>query len=320
MDRRISLFSKNSDQSRNCLGLNARAISLFFAQCLLLLFLIVGLTACQSSESPTNSSPGTQATQPSGGGETTDDELIVDEPEASPAGDIEQAWQAGPHADTYVEGDNNICARCHAPVVFMPSMDDLSPSCLVCKFEIAPPPASIAQETWTNIECNVCHRIDKKDEVEPEFAWLLFLQIKEYEPVASSTELCGKCHADPDLDLPGHTAVVVGGAHTDYSCTDCHDAHSTTAASCGAAGCHDDMGADVPGHDEAHESVYCVACHDAGDMTIGPDEDLGSWITFLPADSEGVSYPFTSHNTQLEASCDRCHYSNNPWDLSEDLN
>ncbi|MCK5053054.1 MAG: hypothetical protein KAR65_02175 [Anaerolineales bacterium] len=320
MDRRISLFSKSANQSRNFHGLNARAISLFIGQCLLLLFLIIGLTACQSSdESPTDASPGTQATQPSGGGETTgEDPVDVQEPTA--AGEIEQAWQGSPHSDTYVEGDNNICARCHAPVAFVPSIDDISESCLVCKFEIAPPPASIAQDMWTNIECNVCHLVDKNDEVEPEFAWLLFLLINEYEQVDSSTELCGKCHADPDLDLPGHTAVVVGGAHADYSCTDCHDAHSTTPASCGAAGCHDDMAADIPGHDEAHEAVSCVACHDAGGKAVGPDDDLGAWITFLPPDSEGVSYPFSSHNTQLEANCDRCHYPNNTWGLSEDVN
>lgn len=317
MDRRISLFLKISGQSRNSRGLNARAMTQFFSQCLILLFLIAGLTACQSSESPTASSPDAQATQPSRGGEATSEDP-VDEQEAPSAGDIKQAWQTSPHANTYVEGDNNVCARCHAPVVFVPSIDDISESCLVCKFEIAPPPNSLAQETWTNIECNVCHLVNKNDEVEPEYAWLLFLLINEYEQVDSSTELCGKCHTDPDLDLPGHMAVIVGGAHADYSCTDCHDAHSTTA-SCGAAGCHDDMAADIPGHDEAHESVSCVACHDADDMAIGPGEDLGTWITFLPPDSEGVSYPFTSHNTQLEANCDRCHYPNNPWNFSEDV-
>ncbi len=312
----MSLLSKNPDQSRNCLGLKTRAMTVNFAQCLLLLFLIAGLTACQSSESPTASSPGTQATQPSGDGEPTGEDP-VDVQEPASAGEIEQAWQGSPHSNTYVEGDNNVCARCHAPAVFVPSIDDIAESCLVCKFEIAPPPASIAQEEWTNIECNVCHLVNKNDEVEPEYAWLLFLLINEYEQVDSSTELCTKCHADPGLDLPDHTAVVVGGAHADYSCTDCHDAHSTTA-SCGAAGCHDDMGADIPGHDEAHESVSCVACHDAGDMAVGPDEDLGTWITFLPPDSEGISFPFTSHNTQLEASCERCHYPNNTWGLSED--
>lgn len=314
----MSLFSKNADRRRTYRDLNAREIAFFLAQCLLLLILVAGLTACQSSDSPTSASPGTQVTKPSGGGETTVEEP-VNEQETPSAGDIEQAWQASPHANTYVEGNNNVCARCHAPVAFVPSMDDISPSCLVCKFEVAPPPASISQEMWTNIECNVCHLVDKNDEVEPEFAWLLFLLINEYEQVDSSTELCGKCHADPNLELPGHTVVAVDGAHADYSCTDCHDAHNTTA-SCAAAGCHDDMGSDIPGHDEAHESVSCVACHDAGDMAVGPDDALGAWITFLPPDLEGVSHPFTSHNTQLEASCDRCHYSNNTWGLSEDVN
>ncbi|MCK5319301.1 MAG: hypothetical protein KAJ55_15420 [Anaerolineales bacterium] len=318
MNRIIALFSTYSYQIRNRRGINARAVTVFIAQCILILFLTAGFAACQSTESPTDSSSVTQATQPSGGGETTVEEP-TGEPEPSSAGAIEQAWQAGPHSETYVEGDNNLCARCHAPVVFVPSIDDLDPSCLVCKFEVAPPPASIAQDTWTNVECNVCHLVNKNDEVEPEFTWLLFLLLNEYEQVASSTELCGKCHAESDLDLPGHTAVVVGGAHAGYSCTDCHDAHSTTALSCGAAGCHDDMGADIPGHDDAHESVSCMACHDAGEMGVGPDDDLGAWITLLPPDSEGISYPFSSHNTQLEASCDRCHYPNNAWGLTEDI-
>ena len=318
MDRRLPRTPKKSSKNRICLGLNVRAIPLFFAQCLLLLFLIAGLAACNSSESPTPSSPDTKATQPSGGEETTSEEP-VDEPEDASAGDIEQAWQSSPHADTYVEGDNNVCARCHAPAAFVPSMDDISESCLVCKFEIAPPPASIAQETWTDIDCNVCHLVDKNDEVDPEFAWLLFLLINEYEDVASSTELCAKCHTDPELvDLPGHASVVVGGAHVDYTCTDCHDAHSTTA-SCSAPGCHDDMAAEVPGHDETHGSISCVACHDASDMAVGPDDELGAWNTFLPPDSEGISYPFTSHDIQLAALCDRCHYPNNTWGLSTDV-
>jgi hypothetical protein len=222
----MSLFSKISDRGQNSRGLNTLATTKLFTQCLILLFLIAGLAACQSSDSPTDSSPGAQATPTSGGGESTGEDP-VDEPEAPSASEIEQAWQTSPHADTYVEGDNNVCARCHAPVVFVPSIDDISESCLVCKFEIAPPPASLAQETWTNIECNVCHLVNKNDEVEPEFAWLLFLLINEYEQVDTSTELCTKCHTDPGLDVPGHTAVVVGVAHADYACTDCHDAHST---------------------------------------------------------------------------------------------
>jgi hypothetical protein len=311
-------FSRISTLSFTCRYLNARSTGLFFAQFFLLLFLIGGLAACQSSGSPTTSSPDTQATQPESGGETTSEDP-TEEPEEVSAGDIQRAWQSSPHADTFVEGDNNECARCHAPAAFVPSMDDLAPSCQVCKFEIAPPPATIAEGNWTNIECNVCHLVDKNDEVDPEFAWLLFLLINEYEQVDSSTELCGKCHNDPELlELPGHAAVVVGGAHADFSCTECHDAHSTTA-SCAAAGCHDVLTEGTSGHDETHESVSCVACHDADGMAVGPDEELGAWITFLPPDLEGVSYPFTSHNLQLEALCDRCHYPDNPWDLADDV-
>ena len=71
-------FSKNSDRCRNYRGLNARATTKFFTQCMILLFLIAGLAACQSSESPTISSPDTQATQPSGGGETPDEGIGID--------------------------------------------------------------------------------------------------------------------------------------------------------------------------------------------------------------------------------------------------
>ncbi len=98
--------------------------------------------------------------------------------------EIQQAWQIGPHVDTFVvtaEETNMACARCHAPAAFIPSMDDLSEACLICKFEIDPPPPLVPPEEWTNIECNVCHLVSKKGEVDPEYAWLLFLQIQEYE-------------------------------------------------------------------------------------------------------------------------------------------
>jgi hypothetical protein len=39
----------------------------------------------------------------------------------------------------------------------------------------------------------------------------------------------------------------------------------------------------------------------------------------LPVNADGVSVPFTSHNTQLEATCERCHYPDNPWDLLADV-
>jgi hypothetical protein len=275
------------------------------------LLLAILLVACQSD----TSTPGVTTTKPDQQSSPVAD--VVPDPEGPT---IEQSWQSSPHADTFVEtaaGKNNLCARCHAPAVFVPTMEDIPESCFTCKFEIAPPPPFIPQEEWTNIECNVCHLVNKDGEAEPEFAWLLFLMINEYEEVDSSTELCGKCHADADLNLSDHELIVVSGAHADFTCTDCHDAH-VLATSCGAAGCHDEI-QEIPGHDEDHEVVTCGACHDASDLEVGPDEDLGSWLTFLPANAEGVSVPFTSHNTQLEASCERCHYPDNPWDLSEDV-
>jgi hypothetical protein len=198
-------------------------------------------------------------------------------------------------------------------------MDDIPEACLTCKFEIDPPPPFISAEEWTNIECNVCHKVSKKGEVEAEYAWLLFLQIQEYEQVASSTELCGKCHAEADLGLPDHESILVDGAHVDYFCTDCHDAHDTTAT-CSTVGCHEDVlaaSADISGHDEDHASVACVACHDASGLEIGLDEERGIWFTFLAPGTEGGT--FTSHNIVLEAPCERCHYPENPWGLIESV-
>ena len=286
----------------------------------IVLLLATLLVACQ----PDTVAPGVTQPQPQGStpGEGTELPVQVTEDAGAEPNlqEIQQAWQIGPHADTFVvtsEGENNACARCHAPAAFIPSIDDLSEACLICKFEIDPPPPLVPAEEWTNIECNVCHLVSKKGEVDPEYAWLLFLQIQEYEEVASSTELCGKCHAEADFDMPGYKPIIVGGAHTDYFCTDCHDAHGTYA-SCGAAGCHDEV-QDTLGHDDVHDAVTCVACHDASGLEVRLDEDLGLWVTSLPADAEGISYPFTSHDIQLEVSCNRCHYPENPWDLLEDV-
>jgi hypothetical protein len=145
--------------------------------------------------------------------------------------------------------------------------------------------------------------------VEPGFAWLEIAAIDEYVEVASSTELCVKCHAE--VDVPDHQPVLADGPMASFLCTDCHDAHDT-AASCTSAGCHDDLlaaAAPAPGHDEDHQAVACVACHDASNLEVGPSEDQGIWITL----------PYTSHSIQSEAPCDRCHFANNPWDLAEDV-
>ncbi len=247
----------------------------------------------------------------------------VENPEPDPAA-IEAAWQSSPHADSFVldaNGQNNTCARCHAPINWMPSMDDLPESCYTCKFELEDPPSTIAESEWTDIPCNICHEVDKKGNVQAEYAWLEIAPLGEYAQVASPSELCLKCHSA--AEVPGHGTVQLGGDHPGYVCTDCHSAHDSTT-SCDAVGCHPDVkepATPIPGHDQDHQSVTCGACHDANGMEVGPDEESDLWTTFISASTEtgAERFPFTSHNVVLEANCERCHFVSNPWGLSENV-
>jgi hypothetical protein len=297
-----------------------------------LFFLIIGLAACQTESEPppevieiqeaqaeasiqrdSTSIPETQAPTVVG--------VKVENPEPDPAA-IEAAWQSSPHADTFIldaNGQNNTCARCHAPINWMPSMADLPESCYACKFELEDPPSTIAESDWNDIPCNICHKVDKKGNVEAEFAWLEIAPLGEYADVASPSELCLKCHTA--ADVPGHSTIQLGGDHPDYICTDCHSAHDTST-SCDAVGCHPDViepVTPIPGHDQDHRSVTCGACHDASGMEVGPDKESGLWTTFISGSAEdGVDrFPYTSHNVVLDARCDRCHFVNNPWGLSD---
>ena len=319
---------------------------------LAIVFLLFVLSACQSADSaatpvaeegaqPTQASqtdsvePGEEGNEPAESEEIEEGEPVENQTEAETESEpeppsepdpiaIEAAWNASPHADSYVlndAGENNTCARCHAPVNWLPSMDDIPETCLTCKFEVKNPPPLIAESEWEHISCNVCHEVDKKDNVKPEYAWLEIAQIGEYAEVATPTELCLKCHNE--IDLPEHGVAQLGGAHADYECTQCHDAHDTVA-SCGAVDCHDDVvtpAEPIPGHDEDHQSVACVACHDAGEMEVGPVEETGEWMTLIAVSPQGEAavIPFTSHNTVLEAPCERCHFPGNPWGLTENL-
>ena len=303
--------------------------------------LLLGISACQSGGEPTQNP--VKATQP--GVETQDepddapvsqpgdisDDQLDDSPDEVEQPNVEVAdisdpqmiltsWGGSSHADTFVldeEGNNNTCARCHAPFVWLPSIDDVPESCLVCKFELKDPPPLIPENDWVMIECIICNEVDKKGNVEADYAWLEIAQIEEYAEVESSTDLCQKCHTA--VEIPGHAVPQLGGAHADYVCTECHDAHDTIA-SCTASGCHEDVvepAAPIAGHDEDHEVVGCVACHDSGEMEVDLDEEQGRWTTFAPdpGNGEGI-VPLISHNTVLSAPCDRCHYADNPWDLS----
>lgn len=291
----------------------------------LVLMTALALAGCQSDGTITASPEETQAVPQSN--QTTP--LQTEQPTSAPesaAGpgetdlaSINSAWQSSPHAGTFVlddQGQNNTCARCHAPVNWSPSIEELPESCFACKFELEEPAPLIPENAWANISCNVCHEVDKKGNVQPEYAWLEIAPLEEYTEVASSTELCLKCHAP--VDIPNHGSVDVSGVHQGYDCTRCHSAHST-AASCNSAGCHGDTA--IPAHDAYHQSVTCAACHDGAGMEVGLDEETRLWNTYLsiPTGVNGDQHEFTSHNIVLEVDCGRCHFAGNPWELSESV-
>lgn len=298
-----------------------------FAVLALAVLLLAFLAGCQSS-TPVVESEGPGDVPVSSAGEDSDPASQSSgdpAPENAPAEPqdpetIQANWPSSPHAATFVvdaNGNNSTCARCHAPANFVPTMDDMPASCSTCKFEVEDPPPYIEETAWSSIQCNVCHEV-KKDKVQPEIKWLEIAQIEQYAEVASSTELCLKCHAPQDI--PDHWGIQLEGVHADKGCTDCHDSHATTA-SCTASGCHEDVmtaSSTIPGHDEAHKSVACTACHDAGGLDVGPRSEDGIWTTFISIKDGSEQKPVISHNISLEAPCERCHFPGNPWELPED--
>ncbi len=241
---------------------------------------------------------------------------------------IWQAWEKSPHADTYdlEKGPNTYCARCHSPRNWDPAAKiGEPPNCVSCKFSFESSPRLaesnplVPEHEWKDIGCQVCHRADSGT-VRSEIAWLN-AAAGEYEAVDSSTALCEKCHTDTETIK--HKRNVDGEAHPDFTCTDCHDPHST-AASCAAFGCHAGVLAtdtSVTGHGPPHEPVTCVACHDASGLAVGPLENQDVWITFRTTELLGRSQtkPYQSHYLQVSADCSRCHYVDNPWGLQESV-
>jgi hypothetical protein len=236
----------------------------------------------------------------------------------------EEGWAMSSHADTYVisaEGKNDTCARCHSPVQWLPGPDDIPESCLACKFDVDVPPPLFSEEEWEHVPCKTCHRTNG-DDVGEEIAWLEIPSIEEYIDMDSTTKLCRKCHET--TDFPDHKpAIVLSEEHADLLCTECHDPHSNMTT-CAKSGCHESVivGAEpVPGHDEDHTSVSCTACHDAAGLQVGPNEDGDMWVTYasLMLDGEESLLPHSSHAVQTQVTCDRCHFSANPWGLSEDV-
>lgn len=205
-------------------------------------------------------------------------EPVVEQPTPTPTplptavpGQIEywQAWQSGPHADTYdlEKGPNTYCAKCHAPVNWDPSATiDEPPNCVSCKFSFETEPRIaegnplVPQEEWADIGCEMCHRVGENNRVSPEISWY-DTATGFHETVSDSTALCKQCHLDNETLRHERT---VSGVHDGFTCTACHDPHST-AADCRE--CHMvEMAeaavsntASIPGHTEAH--TQCIDCH-----------------------------------------------------------
>ena len=251
------------------------------------------------------------------------------------------AWESGPHS-IYDQGHgpNDWCARCHSPQNWNPEATvGRPPNCVSCKFPgqemtVGDGNVLIPEEDWYAIPCESCHVMENG--YAGEIAWLNPIKM-EYESVATSTELCEKCHVTTTGNAFGsavdHRVNLGGSAHLNYGgflgeeapptyCTDCHDPHTTDPLQC--VDCHAE---DIEKAEHAfgsyalmRDTVTCMACHDASGADVGPhpDEDIDLWTPILT--EMGRSGPTTSaivsHSIVYEVTCDRCHYEGNPYDLT----
>ena len=304
----------------------------------ILVLLVVG---CQSPESQSVSNGESADPQGNQGGENNQGSQSGDGPKNTEAvggsgTDLlivaQQEWEKSPHTSTFVVDDknqNNTCARCHAPKNWMPTLEDIPESCKACKFELEDPPPFISENEWSGMTCLVCHEEDKKGVIQPEVMWLEIPALEEYASVETYTDLCLKCH--DTTNVPNHGEVSVGGDHAGMLCTDCHPPHSTITT-CDSVDCHpaDQAPDPIQGHDDFHQNVSCAACHDSAGWDVGIDEESGVWITYSPWSQEIIiaegdsiinsgMVPFASHDIVKAVNCDRCHFADNEWGLTADV-
>ena len=234
--------------------------------------------------------------------------------------EIEMRWEAGVHAQTYVEnetGANSSCAQCHAPLEWQPLSSELPPAWVQAGLKGLSAPIAIAESNWPDVGCEVCHP-QPRDQITGEISWLSIPSKSIYELRDTSSHLCLTCH----LPAPGgdHTPLVFEGVHSELTCTDCHDAHDGSA-SCGTTTCHQPFAEEceaIETHDNPHRVVTCSGCHDGLGLPIGWNEEQEKWDTFTGGDPQIASEAdvFSSHALVLEVDCDRCHApGDHPWDL-----
>lgn len=252
------------------------------------------------------------------------------------------ALEEGPHGDTWGEGKgpNTWCARCHSPQNWDPAaFVGPPPSCMTCKFPTddemrhAEGNPFVPEEEWVGIQCDTCHRTEEGVVLEGN-AWLNPVTM-EYQDVNTPTELCEKCHVTTTGNAFGsgveHKITLGGSAHLNYGgflgetppptyCSDCHDPHTGEPKNC--EDCHTIAEADhAKGKYGVMKIVSCMACHDADGYDVGPhpDEEMGGiWVP--QETTQGRGGPSTdaviSHSIVYEVSCDRCHFEENPWELT----
>jgi hypothetical protein len=72
-------------------------------------------------------------------------------------------------------------------------------------------------------------------------------------------------------------------------------------------------------HTRIHNSVECVACHDASGLDVGPNEEDNIWTAIRTIENPfgAIPEPYVSHNLTRIVDCSRCHFKDNPWEIAE---
>lgn len=236
------------------------------------------------------------------------------------AGEVEERWERGVHAHTFITGDseggNSSCARCHSPMDWEPLASERPEAWEAHSLEGISEPNQISEQEWSHVHCEVCHA-QPNNEIDGEFSWLEIPPLGIYEEVATIGQLCKKCHI-PEVDND-HTPFIFVGVHAELNCTDCHDAHDGSAT-CGTSTCHQSFSQEcieIETHDKPHSEITCGGCHDGLGLAIGWNKELEKWDTYYGGDPriEQGARPFNSHNIVLAVDCDRCHApGDHPWD------
>jgi len=266
------------------------------------------------------------------------------EPTAVPdQSEIVAAWEGSRHGGGWDEGKgpNTWCSRCHSPQNWDPAaIVGPPPSCFTCKqpfdeeIRIAEGNPLVPEEDWVGISCETCH-VMEMDVATQGIAWLNPTKM-EYEEVKTPNELCEKCHVTTTGNAFGsgveHKITLGGSAHLNYGgflgetppptyCIDCHDPHTQVPKQC--QDCHEiDEAAHAKGRYLAMKAkLTCMACHEASGLDVGPhpDEAMGGiWVPQLTTIGRGgpSTDAVISHSIVHEVACDRCHFEENPWELT----